>query len=294
MKKYAINDGPGIRVVLFFKGCPLHCAWCHNPESISSEVQKMYNPDKCIGCRLCVENCPEEACALTPEGIVTDMGRCTVCGLCAEACPPRATEMSGYTATVAELVEIALRERVFIEQSGGGVTISGGEPLRQHLFLRDLLDALGERGLHRAVDTSGFAKTEILLDVARRCELFLYDLKLMDGRRHRQWTGVDNELILANLTTLAESGATINIRIPLIKGVNDDDANLGHSARFIAALPGERKQVNVLPYHNIATGKYRRLGVAYDASQLQEPDDNDLARVKALFAAEGLEVIVGG
>ncbi|MFV0437846.1 MAG: glycyl-radical enzyme activating protein, partial [Desulfopila sp.] len=205
-----------------------------------------------------------------------------------------ATEMSGYTATVAELVEIALRERVFIEQSGGGVTISGGEPLRQHLFLRDLLDALGERGLHRAVDTSGFAKTEILLDVARRCELFLYDLKLMDGRRHRQWTGVDNELILANLTTLAESGATINIRIPLIKGVNDDDANLGHSARFIAALPGERKQVNVLPYHNIATGKYRRLGVGYDASQMQEPDDDDLARVKALFAAEGLEVIVGG
>ncbi len=158
VKKYSINDGPGIRVTIFFKGCPLRCAWCHNPESISSRVQKMYTADKCISCNACIEICPESACKLTPDGVVTDLERCTSCGKCAIVCPTKATEMSGRIATVDEMMEIVEKERVFFEQSGGGVTISGGEPLLQSDFLIALLDELGLRSIHRAVDTTRICK----------------------------------------------------------------------------------------------------------------------------------------
>lgn len=294
IKKYAINDGPGIRVTIFFKGCPLCCAWCHNPESVSSRIQKMYNADRCIGCRACIEVCPESACSLTPDGIVTDHKRCTCCGSCADLCPARATEMSGRIATVNELLEIVEKERVFFEQSAGGVTISGGEPLLQPDFLIALLDELGARTIHRTVDTSGFAGSDLLLKVAKRTDLFLYDLKMMDSRKHKKWTGVSNEQILKNLRLLAETGARINIRIPLVKGVNDDDENIGQTASFVANLSGEKKKVNILPYHNIAAGKYLRLGQQYDASEMAESSRTRQAAVIATFAAFGLEAVLGG
>ncbi len=294
VKKYSINDGPGIRVTIFFKGCPLRCAWCHNPESISSRVQKMYTADKCISCSACIEICPESACKLTPDGVVTDLERCTSCGKCAIVCPTKATEMSGRIATVDEMVEIVEKERVFFEQSGGGVTISGGEPLLQSDFLIALLDELGLRSIHRAVDTTGFAKSEILLNVAKRTELFLYDLKMMDSQRHKKWTGVENEQILKNLTLLAETGVSINIRIPLVKGVNDDNENIGQTAAFVANLPGGKKTVNILPYHSIAASKYRKLGEKYDSSDMAEPSAEEQAGVIAQFAAFGLEAVVGG
>jgi pyruvate formate lyase activating enzyme len=294
VKKFAINDGPGIRVTIFFKGCPLRCAWCHNPESISSRVQKMYNAAKCIGCGACVDVCPESACALTPEGVVTDLQRCTSCGKCAEICPTKATEMSGRIATVDEIVAIAEQERVFFDQSGGGVTISGGEPLLQPEFLIALLDELGSKSIHRVVDTTGFTKSEILLNVAKRTDMFLYDLKIMDSGRHKKWTGVDNELILKNLKLLAETGVAINIRIPLVSGVNDDEANIEQTAAFVASLPGGKKTINILPYHNIAGNKYLKLGVKYDSSDMAEPSEKQLASVVAKFTDLGIEVVVGG
>lgn len=294
VKKYAINDGPGIRVTIFFKGCPLRCAWCHNPESISPKIQKMYTADKCIGCSACIEVCPEDACKLTADGVVTDPERCTVCGKCADICPTKATEMSGRRATVDELIEIIEKERIFFEQSGGGVTISGGEPLLQSDFLIALLDELGARSIHRVVDTTGFAKSEILLNVARRTDLFLYDLKMMDSGKHKKWTGVENEQILKNLRLLAETGAAIDIRIPLVKGVNDDDVNIEQTAAFVASLPGGRKKINVLPYHNIAAGKYLKLGEKYDSSDMAEPSEEELASIVTKFTGFGLEVVVGG
>ena len=294
VKRYAINDGPGIRVAIFLKGCPLNCRWCHNPESISGKVQKMYNKAKCIGCRSCIEACPEKACTLGPDGIVTDLTACTGCGACAEICPTRATEMSGRIATVDEIVAIVEKERIFFDQSGGGVTFSGGEPLNQPEFLMALLRALGKNSIHRAVDTSGFAPKEILLDVAQLTDLFLYDLKMIDSDRHKKWTGVDNSRILENLKLLSRIGANIDIRIPLIKGVNADLENLEKTASFVAALPGEKKSVSLLPYHHSMAAKYQKLGRVYDGQAMSEVTEGEKTQAVELFASFGLQATIGG
>ena len=294
VKPYAINDGPGIRMTIFLKGCPLSCEWCHNPESRSRKVQRMYSSAKCIGCSKCIEVCPTDALRLTPEGIVTDPELCELCGECAAVCPTNATEMSGELATVDSLMERIEKETIFFDQSGGGVTISGGEPLMHPEFLIALLDACGAKMIHRTVDTTGFARTELLLRVAERTDHFLYDIKMMDTARHKRHTGVDNTLILENLGALAETGASINIRIPLIAGVNDDDENARQTAEFVAGLAGEKKQVNLLPYHNIGVKNYEKLGQDYDPGSLAEPDQAAIDRVAAVFEEFGLPVVVGG
>ena len=294
IRRYSINDGPGIRTTIFMKGCPLKCKWCHNPESQSPEVQKLYTASKCIGAQDCIEVCPEDALTLTPQGIITDGEKCTLCGLCAEACPTKAIEMSGKLYSAEELLTIIEKERVHIDQSGGGVTFSGGEPLMQPEFLIKMLDACGEKGLHRAVDTCGFAPTEILLKVAMRTDLFLFDLKLMNPEKHKQWTGVSNQLILKNLKLLAESGANINIRIPFIKNVNTDEDEVIKMAEFVAGLPGEKPMVNLLPYHNIASGKYQKLKMEYNADDMDEPSEKEIQRATEIFNAFHLEVEIGG
>jgi pyruvate formate lyase activating enzyme len=294
VKRYAINDGPGIRITFFMKGCPLSCAWCHNPESVFHHPQKMYTADKCIGCQSCVNACPENACELTPQSIITVAELCTVCGICADVCPTKATEISGYAMSKAEIMAKIENERVFFDQSGGGVTFSGGEPLQHADFLIELLHECGERGIHRTVDTTGLAKTETLLEVAKHTDHFLYDLKMMDSARHKKWTGVPNERILENLKTLSATGAKINIRIPLIKGVNADEENIRQTAKFVANLAGEKKVVNLLPYHNIAARKYQKLGGEYDPGEMAEPSEAERQRSIAIFAEHGIEAIIGG
>jgi len=294
IKRYAISDGPGIRMTIFLKGCPLSCRWCHNPEGISPAIQKMYTESKCIGCGECVDHCPEQACELTDEGVVTDEKLCTACGLCAQVCPARASEMSGHYETVAELMKVIENERPFFDQSGGGVTFSGGEPLLYPDFLCAALDACGKLRIHRTVDTSGLVSKGKLLEVATRTDLFLYDLKLMDSKRHEQWTDAGNRRILKNLQALAATGADIQLRIPLIKGVNTDEANIEATAVFVAALPGPEKTIRLLPYHDVAGSKAAKLGQRHDRGSMTEPAEADLERIVTQFAGHGLTAAVGG
>ena len=293
IKRYAINDGPGIRITIFLKGCPLSCKWCHNPESQSPAKQKFYTASKCIGTQDCIEVCPNDALTLTKTGIVTNYELCKLCGKCADACPTKAIEMVGEMYNVDELMKIIEREKVHIDQSGGGVTFSGGEPLMHPGFLIEILDACGKKNLHRTVDTSGFADSIILLEVSKYTDLFLYDLKLMDSEKHKKWTGVDNQLILKNLKHLAETGANINIRIPLIKNVNADRNELTKMARFISTLPGNQI-VNLLPYHSIAANKYNKLGSVYNEFDMAEPSEKEQNKAVEIFNSFGIEVEIGG
>jgi pyruvate formate lyase activating enzyme len=294
IKRYAINDGPGIRIVVFLKGCNLNCIWCHNPESISGESELMYSSSKCIKCGTCVAACPEKAITLTLEGIKTDRAMCRMSGKCAEVCPAKAIEISGREISTAEIIQEIEKERIFFDQSGGGVTFSGGEPLLHHKFLISLLEECGNLGIHRAVDTAGFVNTGIILAVARHTDLFLYDLKIMDPEKHRKWAGVTNFKILENLKALSDSGAKIIIRIPLIGGVNDDSENMEATARFVAELSGEKKEVNLLPYHKIAQIKYRKLGRPEDFQLLEEPSKEAKLQAISIFQKHGLAASIGG
>lgn len=294
IKRYAINDGPGIRLAIYFKGCSLRCAWCHNPESIAPQAQKLYTAERCIGCGECVKVCPQQALELTQEGVRTDPQRCTLCGNCARVCPTKALEISGEEKSIDELMTIIEREQHLFDQSGGGVTVSGGEPLLFPDYLFELFDRCGERKIHRALDTAGHVPEKNLLAAADCTELFLFDLKLIDGERHQRFTGVDNRLILSNLRALATTRAQIQIRIPLIKGINTADADLKEFAEVIADLPGEKKTVALLPYHAIAVHKYRKLGSNYPEDALQPPEQQDLARAIDCFSNHGLSASVGG
>lgn len=294
IKRYAINDGPGIRVVIFFKGCNLNCAWCHNPESISAKAGKMYTQSKCIRCGSCVVACEQDAISLFADGIVIDQQRCVMCGKCCEACPSLALEMSGKVMSVDEIIGIIEKERIFFEQSGGGVTFSGGEPLLHSELLIKLLEECGKRGIHRIVDTAGNVREETLLEVAKQTDLFLFDLKMMDSELHKQWTGSDNRLILQNLKKLAETAAGIIIRIPLIGGVNDTDENIEQTARFISELAGDSKEVQLLPYHNIARHKFQKLGIKDKSEKLREPEKEALAAAVEKFRKYGIKAGIGG
>ncbi|MBK7212231.1 MAG: glycyl-radical enzyme activating protein [Bacteroidales bacterium] len=295
IKRYSINDGPGIRVTVFFKGCPLKCDWCHNPESQSGKKQKLYSFSKCIGCGACVGICPENALFMEDNGnIVTDNSLCTLCGKCAKVCPTKAIEMSGRKETVESIMKAIRKETVQMDTSGGGVTFSGGEPLQHPEMLKDLLKVCGEEGIHRAVDTSGFASTELMMEVACETDLFLYDLKLMNSEKHRQFTGVPNELILDNLQKLADEGKNIIIRVPLIEGVNTDEENFVQLTAFISGLPENARVVNLLPYHSIASVKYTKLGEVYDEGIMRAPDTERIEYLLNMLLNAGIKASVGG
>jgi pyruvate formate lyase activating enzyme len=293
IKRYAIHDGPGIRTTVFFKGCPLTCPWCHNPEGIDRSTRVVYRKSVCIGCLECLEACPEQALSATPDGILTDEKCCQHCGTCVDTCPSGAREQVGNTETVSSLMHLIKKDVPFFDTSGGGVTFSGGEPLMQAEFLLALLEACGQEDIHRAVDTTGYTDLDTLMRVARNTDLFLFDLKFMDTEKHRRYTGVSNEQILENLEALASHGNRIIIRIPLIPGINDDEDNIDGTATYLAHLP-QIKKVHILPYHDFQKSKYDKFSMNYNAHDVKPPSPDRVEAIQNQLARIGLSVEVGG
>jgi len=341
--RFAVHDGPGIRTTVFFKGCPLRCQWCHNPESQRPGPELMLREDRCIGCGECVRVCPTGAArrlnpltggpghdapsedpsaepgASPTAPADTAGGKCRSCGECAKACPSAAREMVGRTVTAGEILAEIEKDLVFYDESGGGVTFSGGEPLMQPELLGELLALLRGRGIRTCVDTSGFASPEVLAAVAPHVDTFLYDLKLIDDEAHRRFTGVSNAPILANLRALVARHPGVVVRIPVVPGVNDDDRNVAEIGEFLRCLGGQKEgpadgpgrasasgsgrgsasgtgpipPVSLLPYHQAGVGKYRRLGRGYPLPDTPPPSEARMEELAGRLREYGLDVRIG-
>ena len=263
LQQFSTEDGPGIRTTVFLKGCPLRCAWCHNPEGLRPENDLMWLDARCIGAQDCLRACPEGALSLTPEVMRIDRRLCTVCGKCVEACPSAAFEQIGKSWLAEELLAELLKDQVFFETSGGGLTFSGGEPMMQSEFLEDFLPACKKAGLHTALDTCGVSAWPRYAAVLPALDLVLFDIKLIDPQRHRKATGAGNEAILENARRIAAAGKPMWIRTPLIPGFTDDVDNVRAIADFIRSHLATVERWDLLAYTNLGKPKYRRLDLPY-------------------------------
>ena len=287
IKRFAIHDGPGIRTTVFLKGCTLSCVWCHNPETISGGPELAYMERKCIGCGECARICPGGAHRMEGGKHVFDRKRCVACGKCAEDCLGNALLFYGREMTAEQLLATILEDRVFYQNTGGGVTVSGGEPLMQAGFCTELLGMVKQEGMETAVDTCGLVPWEAFVKVLPVTDLFLYDIKQMDPVLHKRDTGKDNSLILDNLRRLSGHGADIEIRIPLIPGLNDDVRFINEAGKFLSGLAHIRA-VKILPFNALARSKYAALGKRDTLPEAAPPSEKDIGRVIGRLRAFGL------
>ena len=292
IKKYSIHDGPGTRTTVHLKGCPLSCWWCHNPESQAVLPAVLFRPERCIACGTCVKSCPSKAISVQDGTLITDRGLCDGCGICEKVCPAEAREVCGKKYSVDELMTQLRKDEIFF-RDGGGVTFSGGEPFAQPDFLIAALKACEAEGYHRAIYTCGFVQKEVILEAAKHANLFLYDVKQMDPIKHKEYTGVDNAVILANLKAISEAGAKINVRFPFMPGLNTDDENVGALGAFVKDLKGVTA-VNILPYHTVAKGKHERWKMDYKLPNLMPPTENQTRHAAEILESYGLKVHIGG
>lgn len=288
IQRYSVHDGPGIRTLVFFKGCPLRCRWCQNPETWHVRPELMLYPEDCIGCGLCSASCPAQAAC----GARTDRDKCRECGLCAQICPSRARKMAGKGYTVEEIVEIVMRDKVFYERTGGGVTLSGGEPVCQSSFAGRLLDTLREQNIHTAIETCGYCSEDIFVLLAGKTDCLLFDIKHMDENEHKKYTGVSNRQILGNIRRAGAMGTHIIIRFPLIPGVNDTVTNIEQVCSL--AIEVGAKEIHLLPFHQAGEEKWRALGRRYSFEGRRLMEEEEIEAVRALIENKGIPADVGG
>lgn len=293
IRRYSIHDGPGIRTTVFFKGCPLSCFWCHNPESQDPKPEMLYRESRCIRCKACVAVCAHGAISWSGDAPVVDESRCATCGACADACAAEARERVGREMTVAEVMAEVERDTPFYEESGGGVTLSGGEPLLQPEFARGILEACRERGIRTALDTCGEAPWETIDSLRGYVDLFLYDLKAIDPERHREATGSGNELLLTNLELLSRHGHSIILVVPVVPGLNDDVESARRLGAFAAGLP-RLNGVVLLPFHRLGMDKYGLLGRTHPRPDLAAPSQERVDGIALVLKEYGLRVNAGG
>jgi pyruvate formate lyase activating enzyme len=290
IQRFSIHDGPGIRTTVFLKGCPLRCAWCHNPESQDPKPQVVLLEGRCIRCGACADICPSHIC---PADVAQSASSsCALCGACVRACPTGAREIIGRSMRVDEVVEEVRADQVFYQESGGGVTVSGGEPLDQSSFACDLLHACRSHGIHTAVDTCGEGNWDDLQHLASEADLILFDLKFADASRHAAYTGGSNERIVTNLRALAAVHSNVRLRVPIIPGVNDDDDEITAMVGLAGSLANTGR-VTLLPYHRAGTVKYARLGRSYALPVTEAPSAGELRRHAERFRSAGLHVSIG-
>lgn len=294
IKRYAIHDGPGIRTTVFFKGCPLRCPWCHNPEGQNSELEIIWYQKKCHrDCVDCVEVCPHQAVTREGKSVLIDQEGCDFCGKCTDVCAYQALEILGWETEAEEVMAVVEKDRVFFDESRGGLTLSGGEPLMQPDFLEAVLDASREKGVHTALDTCGYAPSETVERIGGKVDLFLYDLKLICEEEHKEYTGASNRIILENLKILSGKGKKMIIRVPLIAGVNDGDENIADMADFLLPLKNI-KQINLLPYHRGGAEKYKRLKKRGPTYSFQPASGERTDEIKRMLQDYGFSVKIRG
>lgn len=297
IQKFSVHDGNGIRTTIFFKGCPLSCQWCHNPESQHYTQELLIYHNRCTACGACVDRCPSGVNSIVDGVLKLDRSKCTVCGICTDWCVNNAREIAGKYYTVQELVKEAEKDRAFYEQSGGGITLSGGETLAQDMdYIEKLCRILFNKGYSVNIDTCGYAPYENFQRVLPYVDTFLYDIKAMDPEDHKHYMGVDNALILENLKRLSRDGAKINLRIPIIGGVNDNEEFLDQIFTFLRDNDIHLTQVNLLPYHNTGAHKYGKLDRPYDEEErLTVPSKERMEQFKNIFTQHGyMNTKIGG
>ncbi len=292
IQRFSVHDGPGIRTTVFLKGCQMHCPWCHNPETYRSQPEIQVFPERCIGCKACAEACSQAAHEFTGSGHVHHRDRCVACGQCAETCYAKSLVRVGETCTAESVVAEALADRLFY-QPAGGVTISGGEPLVQAEFTREILELCRQKGIHTAIETNLAWPWKVIEPLVPLVDLFLVDIKLMDDAEHKKWTGVSNKQTLENLRRIDALGRTLVIRTPVVVGVNDRPEQIGVIADFLNTLRNVR-QYDLLPYHPLGTGKYDSLGLDDPRLEFQAPTAAELDVLAAVAARSNLIVKVAG